>query len=52
MWIRYRDKLGIIIREVDGVVSFLCGSVFFSTIDGDEMKVNINDVMEIGRCAE
>ena len=54
MWIRYRDKLGNIIREIGNTdtIAFLSGSVFFTTIDGDDMVINVNDLMEIGRCAE
>ena len=54
MWIRYRDKLGNIIREIGNMdtIAFLNGSVFFTTIDGDDMVINVNDLMEIGRLAE
>lgn len=54
MWIRYRDKVGNIIREIGNTdtIAFLSGSVFFTTIDGDDLVINVNDLMEIGRCAE
>lgn len=52
MWILYRDELGIVIHGVEGTVSFLDGSVYFTTTDGEDMKIKMKAVMEIGRCAE
>lgn len=60
MYITYRDELGIACVEVDGCVSISDGYAYFTVgyvIDdvecaelrkGKDMKVSVNDVMEIG----
>lgn len=48
LYLLYNDIMGYVTVEVDGNVSFLDGMAYFTCADGTDMKLPIEQVIDIG----
>ena len=48
MSIVYRDEMGIVVVEIEGTVSFLNGKALFTEAGGQDVSIDVENLVMIG----